>query len=176
MRYITLSVKEYAEVKDIKLEFTTDMQHMIVCCDPNKIERVMLNLLSNAVKFTNKGGNIGVKVAKKEEHILISVKDSGIGIPEDKKGIIFERFRQTEESLTRNYEGSGIGLSLSKSFIKMHDGDIYFESTERVGSEFFVELPLKEIANNCCNETIYQQKLIAHSDMEKVTIELSDIR
>jgi signal transduction histidine kinase len=170
---ITLSVSEYAKTKDIKLIFDTEIQKKIICCDPDKIERIMLNLLSNAIKFTDRNGDIFVKLYEKDKNIIISVKDSGIGIPKDKQEIIFERFRQVEQSLTKNYGGSGIGLSLVKAFIEMHEGKIYVESVE--GSEFIIELPVKELSKDEGEQTDFQTIKSVNSNVEIINIEFSDI-
>jgi signal transduction histidine kinase len=149
------------------------VEEKIIACDPEKIERIMLNLLSNAVKFSKSGGRIEVNLYNKDEKVLISVKDNGIGIPEDKLGVIFERFRQVDKSLTRNHEGSGIGLSLAKSLVEMHGGTIFVKSEIGKGAEFVVELPtavlLKEEPR--CSAGNSGKK----DNFEKVSIEFSDI-
>lgn len=138
---ITLSVKEYIENKGIMLTFDTDVEEKIISCDPDAIERILLNLISNAVKFTPPGGTIKVSIKTTEEVVQLSVIDTGIGIPYDKLKIIFEKFEQAENLLTRNNEGSGIGLSLVKSLTEMQGGHVYVRSEYHKGSEFIVELP-----------------------------------
>jgi len=138
---VTLSVVDLIENKDISIEFDTDIEEIIIAIDADKIERIILNLLSNSVKFTPSGGSIYVKVMEGEKFITISVKDNGIGIPKDKQDIIFERFRQVDKSISRNHEGSGIGLSLVKSFVELHGGSIRVESSLGYGSEFIIQLP-----------------------------------
>ena len=113
---ITLSVASFVESKQIELIFDTDVEEKITACDPNKIETIMFNLLSNAIKFTNADGKITVNMYDKEEYIIISVKDTGIGIAEEDKKRVFGRFLQVEDTSHRNSEGSGIGLSSSKIF------------------------------------------------------------
>lgn len=168
---ITLSVVEYVENKGINLIFDTDIEERIIACDPDKIERIILNLLSNAVKFTNPGGEIMVYMYEARKNIYISVKDTGIGIPEDKLKIVFERFRQVDKSLTRKTEGSGIGLSLVMSLVKLHGGNIYLKSEYGKGSEFIIELPIRildsEEKTNLC-ESVEQ-------NIERINIEFSDI-
>lgn len=172
---ITLSVAEYAKQKKITLVFDTDVEEKIIACDPDKIERIMLNLLSNAIKFTEPEGLILVNIFNKKKGVIISVKDTGIGIPSDETKFIFENFRQVDKSFTRNHEGSGIGLSLAKSLVEMHNGTIEVNSEYGEGSEFIIELPTSNLAiddnmmkENCENEL--KSKLI-----EIISIEFSDI-
>lgn len=169
---ITLSVVEYVESIGIELIFDTDIEEKILACDPEKIERIMLNLLSNAVKFTKSGGKIFVNILDKDQGIIISVKDTGIGILEEKQKQIFERFMQVGKSLSRANEGSGIGLALVKSIVEMHEGNIYVNSELGKGTEFIIELPAKvlsqdiKVKNNSCSE---------NDNIENVKIEFSDI-
>jgi len=167
---ITLSVAEYIESKGVTLLFDTDTEERIMAVDADKIERIMLNLLSNAVKFTNDGDEITVTIKDNEDYVSVCVKDTGIGIPEDKLKMIFDRFAQIDKTLIRNKEGSGIGLSLVKTLINMHGGNISVNSVVGVGSEFVMELPVRlveeaEQVNNNCSE----------SKIEKILIEFSDI-
>lgn len=167
---IAQSVVPYLESKKIKFIFDTDTEEKIVAIDPDKIERIILNLLSNAYKFTNPDGEIVVSITDKGDSVLISVKDSGIGIPADKLQIIFERFGQVDKTLRRFHEGSGIGLSLVKSFVEMHGGTIQISSEVGVGSEFKIMLPALEIDGNSIIQTsIYE------NNIERINIEFSDI-
>lgn len=167
------SVVPYAEEKNIHIEFDTEVEEIITAVDIDKIERIMLNLLSNAIKFTPADGNIWVTISEGPERIKISVKDTGPGIPKDMHTLIFNRFQQVNNSLTRTQEGSGIGLSLVKSFVELHSGKIELLSEENAGSEFIIELPislcLKSPQNmmNLCN---HQSKII-----QAINIEFSDI-
>lgn len=167
---ITLSVATYVESKDISLIFDTYVEEKIMSFDPNKIERIMLNLLSNAIKYTDPGGEILVTITDLNNNISISVKDNGIGIPKDKLDLIFERFGQVDKTLKRACEGTGIGLTLVKSFIEMHGGTIEIKSTIDVGSEFIVTLPAK-IIENCSLEDDF----VYETNIEKINIEFSDI-
>ena len=173
---ITLSVAEYIENKFISLTFDTDVEEKILACDPNQIERVILNLLANSVKFTKPGGKILVRLKEKEHSILLIVEDTGIGIPKEKLGIIFERFRQVDKSLTRKHEGSGIGLSIVKSLIDMHEGTINVESEYGKGTKVIIEIPVKTIEE-------YHEDMLMFADneenkqrnIERINIEFSDI-
>jgi len=169
---ITLSVAEYVKNKDIELLFDTDIEEKIMACDPDKIERIILNLLSNAVKFTRPGGKIAVNIFDRGENIAISIKDTGIGIPEDKIDIIFKRFRQIDKSFTRNHEGSGIGLSLTKSLVGMHGGEITVKSQYGIGSEFIINLPVLVLEQE---EFEISNKDISNNHVESINIEFSDI-
>jgi signal transduction histidine kinase len=171
---ITMSVVEYVENKGIILVFDTDVEEKIMQCDLNSIERIMLNLLSNAVKFTPKEGSIFVNVKDLGNFIRICVKDTGIGIPKNKLDMIFQRFKQVDNLLTRQCEGSGIGLSLVKSLVELHNGRILVNSEYGNGSEFIVELPTnlesdEEIIGGL-NSFIEDKNA-----MQKINVEFSDI-
>lgn len=169
---ITLSVKSYIENKGICLTFDTDEEEIYMLCDQEKIERIMLNLLSNALKFTDPGGSITVSVKKMDKVVFISIKDTGIGILEDKKPLVFERFWRVDKSLSRNNEGSGIGLALVKSLVEMHGGNIRLNSVYKEGSEFIIELP---ITNAPENKIVNRSSFFKTDNLEKISIEFSDI-
>ena len=172
---ITLSVVEYVECNKINLTFDTDIEEKIIACDLDKVERIMLNILSNATKFTDPGGSIFVRIKDGKEYITISIEDTGIGIPQDKVDIIFDRFRQVDKSFTRNQEGSGIGLSLAKSLLEMHGGSISVESKYGIGTKFILKFPVKIVDSSNSRENF---KLIDNNlsnYVEKIRIEFSDI-
>lgn len=162
---------DYAEEKGITLEFHTNVEEKIINCDPDQIERILLNLLSNSIKFTKPGGKISVFLYDKGGSIVIRVKDTGIGIPEDKQEFIFERFRQVDKSLTRDHEGSGIGLSLVKSLVEMHGGTINVISKEGIGSEFIIEMPVGEDLSYNLEESAAAEGV----NIERIKVEFSDI-
>jgi PAS domain S-box-containing protein len=168
---ITLSVAQYIESKNINIEFDTEIEEKYLACDADMIERIMLNILSNAVKFTPPEGNIWVNIYDRGDFILISIKDSGIGIPEDQLQVIFDRFRQVDKTLTRNTEGSGIGLNLVKSLVELHGGEICAESQYGQGSEFIVELPVRTVPWDEVAATIDMPQ----GKVERIHIEFSDI-
>ena len=168
---ITLSVAEYIENKGVSLQFDTDVEEKVIACDSQIIERIMLNLLSNAVKFTEVMGNIWVNIHDRGETITISVKDTGIGVYEEKQKLIFERFVQVDKSLSRNCEGSGIGLSLVKSLVEMHGGKIGLISESGKGSEFIVELPCARLEQENLDSSIFSSV----SNIERINVEFSDI-
>lgn len=168
---ITLSVAQYIESKNINIQFDTEVEEKYIACDADMIERIVLNLLSNAVKFTPDGGSIWVNIYDRGDFILISVKDSGIGIPEDKLDVIFDRFRQVDKTLARNTEGSGIGLNLVKSLVDLHGGEICAESKQGQGSEFIIELPVRNVPYDEVAAAID----IPQGKVERIHIEFSDI-
>ncbi len=119
--------------------------------DPTKIKEVIINLLSNAVKFTNSGGSINVNIRRLEcdtphrTKIKFSVEDSGIGVSNEQKARIFEAFSQADTSITRKYGGTGLGLTISSSFIDYMGGQLDLESEAGVGTTFFFVLEFDEI-------------------------------
>ncbi len=170
---ITLSIEEFTENKGISLFFEKNVEEKYIACDIDKIERIMLNLISNAIKFTDAGGSIFVKVQDKSDYIIISVKDTGVGIPQEKQKLIFERFVQVEQTLTRNHEGSGIGLAMAKSFVEMHGGSLTAVSEYGKGSEFIIELPVVTAENE--EEVVRLEEVETQRRIERINIEFSDI-
>jgi signal transduction histidine kinase len=172
---ITESVAEYIQNHNLAFIFDTDIEERIIACDIDKIERIMLNLLSNSVKFTGPGGSIFVTVMNGNEYITITVEDTGIGIPESSLGLIFDRFTQVDNSFTRNYEGSGIGLSLVKAMVELHGGTISVESVYGEGSKFIIELPVKTLDHNEVEQEAMLSNNKMHQHVERIRIEFSDI-
>ena len=142
VKEITMSVSDYVSQKKLSLQFSSNVKEKIISVDIDKIERILLNLLSNAVKFTLEGNKIFVSLKDKGSYVEIRVKDTGIGIPQEKLDIIFERFRQVDNVLTRKNEGSGLGLSLVKSLVEMHNGKISVKSRVGKGTEFIIIFPV----------------------------------
>lgn len=149
IKNITHSFNDIAEKGNIQLAFDTDTSLLKTVFDQDKVERVLLNLLSNAFKFTPDGGNVSVLLSCKQhvqvsEHCIlkINVIDTGIGVPPNKVDKIFERFFQHDAPVAMMNQGNGIGLSIAKEFVKMHNGNINVEHVANGGSCFIVELPL----------------------------------
>ena len=170
---ITLSIAPYVESKNINIVFDTYIEELKIRCDPESMERVILNLLSNAIKFTDNNGNISVFIEADEKYVFIRVKDDGIGISEDIREEIFNRFVQEDKSFNRKKEGSGIGLALVKSLVELHDGEVYLEKVSK-GSEFVVKLPNIKIDEEL---DVYNKVMDAESKplVQKINIEFSDI-
>ena len=145
------SFTDLSEKKQIEFSFHSDMSSLETMFDKDKLEKILFNLLSNAFKFTPLQGKVEVSMGlleKTEEQtkwVSIRVKDSGIGIPSEKHEKIFERFFQNDLPASMVNQGSGIGLSITKEFVKLHGGIITVESEVNAGSCFSVLLPLVDI-------------------------------
>jgi signal transduction histidine kinase/DNA-binding NarL/FixJ family response regulator len=137
-----LSFASLAERKKITFKLNTTEENLDVYIDEDKVEKVINNLLSNAFKFTQEGGIIELKVSKDEEYVNISIQDTGVGIPKEKISKIFDRFYQVDGTHKREYEGTGIGLALSKELIELHKGKIGVESVEGKGTTITISIPL----------------------------------
>lgn len=170
---IVTSVVEYAALKNIKIIFDTDVEEVILACDLDAIERIVLNLISNAIKFTPRDGEIFVNIRTIGNSVQIRVKDSGVGIPEEEKKMIFERFKQVDNLLTRSSEGSGIGLNLVKSLVEMHGGTVQVSSEYKKGSEFIVEMPTRKMSIDQVSENSTNN--ILNNVISKIDVEFSDI-
>lgn len=143
LRSLFFSFESLAESKKIDIAFESESDRIFVSGDPDKMEKIFNNLLSNAFKFTPENGKVTVSVSVvKDQWVTICVRDDGIGIPRDRVGHVFDRFYQVDGSHTRENEGTGIGLALTRELVELHKGTITVVSTENVGSEFIVSLPL----------------------------------
>ena len=119
-----------------------------IYADERKVKQIVYNLLSNAVKFTPDGGKVGIEAVKDYEHIRITVWDTGIGIKEEDRGKLFMEFQQLDSGADKRYEGTGLGLALSKRLVEMHHGRIWVESEPGKGSRFSFTLPRKSNTNH----------------------------
>ena len=171
---ITLSIVPYVESKNITVLFDTYVEELVIKCDPESLERVILNLLSNAVKFSNENGNITVLLDANKDFVIIKVQDDGLGIAPEVSDYVFERFAQEDKSFNRKKEGSGIGLSLVKSLVELHGGVVYLEKSVEQGCEFVIKLPNK-ILDESKNEEIKSIDIDNKPLIQKVNIEFSDI-
>ncbi|MBU5485571.1 HAMP domain-containing histidine kinase [Clostridium sp. MSJ-11] len=164
---VVQSVSTLIKDKGVTLTFDTAMEEKIMACDKEKIERVILNLLSNAAKFTPKGGKIDISMYEINDKMIISIKDTGIGIKKEMQKCIFERYKKINDNTCSDYHGSGIGLSLVKSLVEMHGGDISLYSEYKKGSEFIISLPCRIIHNE-------EKSNIKQLNAEIVGVEFSD--
>lgn len=156
LRYVVESFSSLAESQHKQLHFLSEMDAYNMAYDPEKIRQIIANLLSNALKFTPEKGNIYISISEDKladnnlASLVIKVKDTGVGIPEDQLQHIFDRFYQLDNSHTRKMEGTGIGLSLTKELVKLMEGEIFVKSPPtglNKGTEFTVTIPVKKSAS-----------------------------
>lgn len=146
IRDIAESFKDISDAKHINFNFSSSISHFYTGFDRDKMERVLFNLLSNAFKFTGNEGKIDIRIEKPDEsNLKILISDSGIGISKEGQEKIFDRFFQVNEAGNHLNQGSGIGLSIAKEFVKLHGGTIGVESIPGNGSIFTVVLPCEAI-------------------------------
>lgn len=166
----TLSAVQYAKSKEITLIFDTEEEDVIMACDAEKIQCIVLNLLSNAIKYTPQKGQIEVNILRREDTIDLSVSDTGIGIPKEKREIIFEGGVQLDTSLRRISEGSGMGLAIVKGIVELCQGTVHVDSIEGEGSTFTVTLPIHILEGS---ESINEVESILK--VERCNMEFSDL-
>jgi len=140
--------RQFADAKSLQILQSLPAANMPVRADREKIGIVLNNLLNNAIKFTPSGGRIQVAVRPQTGMVAVSVADTGIGIPADELGHVFDRFHQVESHLTRHQGGMGLGLSIARGMVELHGGRIWAESVEGRGSRLTFTLPIlwKDIA------------------------------
>jgi signal transduction histidine kinase len=175
LRYTVESFHSLAESQNKQLHFLSEIDVLHIKYDPEKMRQIISNLLSNALKFTPQKGNIYISVneslsSDKEDELLliIKIKDTGIGIPEDQMQYIFERFYQSDNSHTRKTEGTGIGLALTKELVKLMWGEISVKSPPRganKGTEFTITLPCKKIAITETQTAFTELEYIPHQKL-----------
>lgn len=168
---ISDSVRSYVEEKGVNIKFDTDTEEKIIALDVDKIERIMLNLISNAVKFSYKGESIYIEIKTKEDFVEILVQDYGVGINKKDLDTIFDKYKKVDNSLSRNAEGSGIGLALVKTMVGLIGGEISVESRLGKGSLFRVKLPVRVLEESEAIDTTEDSNNI----IEQINIEFSDI-
>lgn len=152
------SFRQMAETRNIKLKIDTTDAEGYYFFDTEKWEKIVFNLVSNALKFTPENGEVKVKLfasGKDKDNCLMHllVSDTGIGIPQANIPFIFRRFYQADESATKKYEGTGIGLSLVKELIELMGGNIEVSSKPGQGSDFMVSIPVKKTTCNSIEES-----------------------
>jgi signal transduction histidine kinase/ligand-binding sensor domain-containing protein/DNA-binding response OmpR family regulator len=153
---ITCSFSDISEKKDIQLGFKSNVETVIAFFDKDKLEKILFNLLSNAFKYTHAKGKVSVEMIYHDEKnngilqpsLLIKICDNGIGIPADMHAKIFERYFQNNLPGNAYNYGTGIGLAITKEFVKLHEGIITVESEPEKGTCFTVLLPVKTGENN----------------------------
>jgi len=176
-RDISHSFMDIAEKKNIRFSFSSNVDSIEVFFDRDKIEKILFNLLSNAFKYTHDNGMVSINLAynapvnnEEEGTLTIEVKDTGIGIPADMQEKIFERFFQTDVPESMVNQGTGIGLAITKEFVKLHEGSITVKSEPGRGTCFTVLLPAKKIYDTPARAVTIPVQV---EDAEQLTVEES---
>jgi signal transduction histidine kinase len=140
------TVRALAAARELEFRFVApDSRRLEIVTDPGKVSQVLRNLLSNAIKFTE-AGSVTLSVEEEPAHAVIRVRDTGPGIDEAERALVFEPFRQIADSLTRRSGGTGIGLSVAAGLTRLLGGSLDLESTPGAGSTFSLRLPLHQTA------------------------------
>lgn len=150
---IEKEIKPDAKHKDItvSISFMNEISSVLMG-DYARTKQILLNIINNAIKFTAQGGKVEISICRTDitdttETILFIVKDTGIGIAEDKRDFIFAPFTQIDSSSTREHGGSGLGLSICRNLVRKMGGNIWVESTEGEGSQFYLDIPFRRLAS-----------------------------
>ncbi len=128
---------------NLRLDLNIPVKYDHLIADHQRLQQILLNLLSNAIKFTPEGGEVTLRAWSEDEVIVFQIKDNGIGISEEHRPLLFQRFQQLDSSYRRKYGGTGLGLALTKQLVELHQGRIEVESILDKGSSFTVRLPLR---------------------------------
>ena len=138
-----LTMRNYIKERGIELIIDPEIEEKYISCDPNEIERCIVNIIGNAIKFTPEGGRIEVFIEDNDNSVSISIKDTGIGISEEDQKFIFNRFEQGRNGNCTKVSSSGIGLTLVKYIVKLHNGSIELESKLEEGTKVTIKLPCR---------------------------------
>ncbi len=164
-------MKLKAEEKGLTLQSSIDQKvPEYIYGDPTRLSQILLNLVGNAIKFTEKGA-VNLSLQPVDDQLQFEVKDSGIGIPKDQLEHIFGKFNQVNESITRKYGGTGLGLNITRQLVELQNGKIWVESKENVGSCFFFELPLVPVEADKV-----QEKQITEEQLKEMGTALSRLK
>lgn len=174
IRSLVATLRPLADKKKLSVTVIIDDNVGQIAADQSKFRQILYNLLSNAIKFTPEGGRITVEAKQEANFITVSVTDTGIGIAKKDQAIIFEQFKQLSGSDTREFEGAGLGLALTKKLVELHGGTIWVESELGQGSCFSFTLPvempdsvlnLAEVARVCHVPELPQVKTVSSRPM-----------
>lgn len=138
------NLRGLATEKEIRFTITRDPDDFIIYADAKRLKQIYYNLLSNAIKFTPAGGHIKISVYKRDANMESIVSDDGIGIAPADQERVFQEFEQVDNSYTRRYSGTGLGLPIVKKLVEMHGGQIYLESILGKGTEVIFTIPLEQ--------------------------------
>lgn len=158
-----------AKLKDLNLYLDIEEDEIFAFADLIMLKSVLTHLISNAIKYTETGG-VSIRAFTNENKVVIKVVDTGIGIPDSYKEIIFEPFRQVSEGYSRQFEGSGLGLTLTKKYVLMMNGRIWFDSKVGEGSAFFVELNAAQKDSNHIKEINFEKSTSVDFSAKRVLL------
>lgn len=164
---------EYALTHNTELIFDPLEEEIITAIDKVKIERVMLNLISNSIKNINGSGHIIIGCERDEENVYITTTDNGVGMNKETREHLFEKYYQStlKGSLRRNFEGSGLGMYITRCLISIHGGTIQVESEENIGTKFTITIPIRIVDQ----VDAFNSRTISNNQDDIVRIELSDL-
>ncbi|WP_415339129.1 sensor histidine kinase [Clostridium perfringens] len=141
--FVIFQFSNLAKSRNIKIEY--EKKNINLYCDKDKITQALVNILSNAIRYSNEGSTIFIEEKLKDNKVIISIEDQGIGISEEDLKYVFERFYRADKSRTRATGGTGIGLTIVKSIVSSHGGEVKLESKLGEGSKFTIILPKEDI-------------------------------
>lgn len=167
IKYLSESFHSLAQEKQINLTLYSEVDELWMDVDANKLSVIISNLLSNAVKFTPNGGSIILHLNQYNGDLLLKVKDSGAGIPEEEIKNIFNQFYQVDNLSSRKGEGTGIGLALTKEFVELMNGNIEVKSKPDKGSEFIIQLPISRKAAQTKDIHVQLKPYLSSFEMEE---------
>ncbi len=134
----------YAETQSVRFVLKENPDPLFAEVHEHRVEQILNNVLSNAAKFSDRGSEVNISITRQNSHVVVSIEDSGAGIPNAFKDKIFEKFTQVDASNTRQHRGTGLGLAISKALAEGMGGSIRLETEFKVGSTFFISLPASE--------------------------------
>jgi two-component system sensor histidine kinase BarA len=162
---LTNLCRPVAERKNVTMECRLDEAIPLLRQDPGKLKQILYNLLSNAIKFTPEGGRVTLRARAEGRFVVVEVEDTGIGIAEEDRETIFEKFRQAklpgqgETVLTREHQGTGLGLSIVRELTKLLGGDVHLNSQPGQGSTFTVRVPMMLPGNRKFEVTLSDERI-----------------
>jgi DNA-binding response OmpR family regulator/nitrogen-specific signal transduction histidine kinase len=183
LKNLFFSLESFTEKRNISLNFISDEEDIQVVFDAEKMQRIIMNIVSNALKFTPENGEITLTIQRKNnKHISICICDNGIGIEQDAIPNIFNRFYQADNSDTRLYEGTGIGLALVKELVELHEGTVKaFRNEELIGQKgttILIEFPIGSVSEINTENTIKVEHEITNGLKIKIkkTLQIPDLK
>lgn len=177
VRQVVATTESYAITHKINIFFETNVdEDLLLYCDQDKVDRILLNLISNSIKHTKGGGSIQVELTETPTHVQLSVADDGEGIPEKMLPHIFEKFKVYEEGFVKSCDGTGVGLSIVKGLTELHGGTVSVKSRRGAGTVFMVTLS-KSLTKSVSAETV---KLVSQQQddelhQSRLQMEMSNI-